>query len=76
MDHKHVLALVETIHGAYLDAVHGFAANAALIDDVGQSCVLSTDRSSELFTALAYARWPTRAELVSTFRAIIPTHDR
>jgi hypothetical protein len=48
MDHKHVLALVETIHGAYLDAVHGFAANAALIDDVGQSCVLSTDRSGEL----------------------------
>ena len=45
VDHKHVLTLVETIHGAYLDAVHGFAANAALIDDVGQSCVLSADRS-------------------------------
>ena len=45
VDHKHVLTLVETIHGAYLDAVHGFAANAALIDDVGQSYVLSADRS-------------------------------
>jgi transposase len=30
------------------DAVHGFAANAALIDDVGQSCVLSAVRSAEL----------------------------
>jgi len=48
VDHQHVLTLVETIHGAHLDAVHGFAANAALIDDVSQSCVLSADRSSEL----------------------------
>jgi len=37
VDHEHVLALVEAIHGAHLNAVHGFAANAALIDDVGQS---------------------------------------
>ena len=29
-------------------AVHGFAANAALIDDVGQSCVLSAARRGEL----------------------------
>ena len=28
--HEHILALVEAIHGADLDAVHGFAANAAL----------------------------------------------
>src|SRR5207302_8958405 len=28
VDHEHVLALVETIHGAHLNAVHGFAANA------------------------------------------------
>src|SRR6266487_4841937 len=48
MDHKHVLPLVETIHGAHLDAVHDFAANAALIDDVGHSCVLSAVRSAEL----------------------------
>src|ERR1043166_3121106 len=32
VDHQHILTLVETIHGAYLHAVHGFAANAALID--------------------------------------------
>jgi hypothetical protein len=36
MDHEHVLALVETVNGADLDAVHGFAANTAIIDDVGQ----------------------------------------
>jgi hypothetical protein len=40
MDDEHVLALVEAIHGAHLDAVHGFAANAAIVDDVGQLCVL------------------------------------
>jgi hypothetical protein len=36
VDHEHVLALVKAIHGAHLDAIHRFAANAALIDDVGQ----------------------------------------
>ena len=36
VDHEHILALVEAVHGAHSDAVHGFAANAALIDDVGQ----------------------------------------
>jgi hypothetical protein len=41
VDHEHVLALVEAVHGAHVDAVHGFAANAALVDDVGQLSVLS-----------------------------------
>ena len=41
VDHEHILALVEAVHGADLDAVHGFAANAAFIDDVGQLSVLS-----------------------------------
>jgi hypothetical protein len=36
VDDEHVLALVEAVHGAHLDAVHGLATNAALIDDVGQ----------------------------------------
>jgi hypothetical protein len=36
MDDEHVLALVEAVHGAHFDAVHDFAANAALVDDVGQ----------------------------------------
>jgi hypothetical protein len=49
VDHEHVLALVEAIHGAHLDAVHGFAANAALIDDVGQLSILSADRSGDSY---------------------------
>jgi len=53
VDHEHVLALVETIHGTHLHAVHGFAANAALIDDVGQLCVLSADRNGELLAVAA-----------------------
>ena len=38
---KHVLALIEAVHRTYLDTVHVFAANAALIDDVGQLSLLS-----------------------------------
>src|SRR5882724_9231410 len=45
---EHVLALVEAVHGAHLDAVHGFAANTTLVDDEGQLSVLSADRSGEL----------------------------
>ncbi len=42
-------ALVEAIHGAYLDAVHDFAAIAAVIHNIiGQLSVLSADRSGEL----------------------------
>ena len=40
VDDEHVLALVEAVHGAHVDAVHGFAANTALVDDVGQLSVL------------------------------------
>ena len=45
VDDEHVLALVEAVHGAHFDAVHGFAANAALVDNVGQLNALSADRS-------------------------------
>src|SRR5260370_39835806 len=48
VDDEHVLALIEAVHGAHFDAVHGFAANAALVDDVGQLTVLSAGRSGEL----------------------------
>jgi hypothetical protein len=34
MDDEHVFALVEAVHGAHRDAVHSFAANAAIVDDV------------------------------------------
>src|SRR5262245_50635848 len=48
MDDQHVLALVEAVHGAHLDAVHGFAANAAIVDDVGQLGVLPADCRGQL----------------------------
>ena len=48
VDDEHVLALVEAVHRAHLDAVHDLAANAALVDDVGQLSVPSADRSGEL----------------------------
>src|SRR5437764_4658292 len=48
MDDEHVLALVEAVHGAHLDAVHGFAANAAIVDDVGQLGVLPADCRGQL----------------------------
>jgi hypothetical protein len=36
MDDEHILALVEAIHRAHNDAVHGFATNAHIVDDVSQ----------------------------------------
>src|SRR5258705_6880263 len=50
VDDEHVLALVEAVHGAHVDAVHDFAANTALVDDEGQLSVLSADRSGELIS--------------------------
>ena len=59
MDDEHVLALVEAVHGAHLDAVHGFAANAAIVDDVGQLGVLPVDCRGQLMCAIVVlARWP------------------
>src|SRR5438128_5351991 len=48
MDDEHVLALVEAVHGAHLDAVHGFAANTAIVDDVGQLGVFPADCRGQL----------------------------
>src|SRR5262249_32505225 len=59
MDDEHVLALVEAVYGAHADAVHGFAANAALVDDVGQSSsfqqIAVVNSSVSAITVLA--RW-------------------
>ena len=38
MDDEHVLAFVEAIYGADFDAIHVFASNAAIVDDVGHVC--------------------------------------
>src|SRR3984893_6749356 len=44
VDDEHILALVEAVHGAHCNAVHGFAANTAIVDDVSQ---FSTPNSLE-----------------------------
>ena len=48
VDDEHILALVEAVHRAHLDTIHVLAANATLVDDVGQLTVLSAGRSGEL----------------------------
>jgi hypothetical protein len=40
---EHVLALIEAVHRTHLDTVHVLAANAALIDDVGQLSLLAAE---------------------------------
>ena len=35
MDNEHVLALIEAVDGAHLDAVHKLTANTTIVDDVG-----------------------------------------
>ena len=48
MDDEHVLTLVETIDGADLYAVHQFALDATLVDDVGQLIDLPADRGAQI----------------------------
>src|SRR3984893_18411105 len=48
MDNEHVLALVEAVDGAHLDAVHKLTANTAIVDDVGQLGVLPADCRGQL----------------------------
>ena len=44
VDDEHVFALVEAVHRTHLDTVHVLAANAALVDDVGQLSLPSEGR--------------------------------
>jgi hypothetical protein len=48
MDDQHVLALVETIHGADFDAVHVFTFDAIIVDDVGHLLALNLTLSRGL----------------------------
>src|ERR1700730_14925105 len=48
VDDEHILALVETVHGTHLDAVHVFALDAFVVDDVGQLGVLPADCRGQL----------------------------
>ena len=52
VDDEHVLAFIEAVHGAHLDTVHVLAANAALVDDVGQLGVLPADLGDQLIHGL------------------------
>src|ERR1700687_4811759 len=61
VDDEHVLALVEAVHGAHVDAVHDFAANTALVDDEGQLSVLPAARSDELIHGV---RPPSRGSFI------------
>jgi hypothetical protein len=55
MDDKHVLTLVKAIDGADLHAVHQFALDATLVDDVGQLIVLPAITVLKSFTMFAIA---------------------
>jgi hypothetical protein len=41
VDHQHVFALVETVHGADFHAIHVFAFDAVLGDDIGHALMQS-----------------------------------
>ena len=41
--------MVEKSNRAHLDAVHRFATNAVIVDDVGQLSLVPADRRDELF---------------------------
>src|SRR5262249_38208838 len=61
MDDEHVLALVEAVYRAHLNTVHVLAANAAIVDDVGQlSALLAAAVYS--FTVFAHCGVPSSAE--------------
>src|SRR6185295_13320003 len=63
---KHVLTLIEAVHRTHLDTVHVLAANAALIDDVGQSSLLP---------AVAYSRRLHRILLCTHSRSMTSSKD-
>ena len=49
VDHQHVLALVKTIHGADLHAVHVFAFDAVFSDDISHGAPLSAVRDGRFY---------------------------
>src|SRR5580704_14472628 len=63
VDDEHIFALLEAIHGADFDAIHVFAFDAIVVDDVGHIHTLSG-----LFASLAPIAWVMRAQ-VSPARA-------
>src|SRR5271169_1052867 len=58
VDDQHVFALVEAIHGADFNAVHVFAFDTIVVDDVGHIHTLNG-----LFASLAPIAWVMRAQV-------------
>src|SRR5580704_13642300 len=58
VDDQHIFALVEAIHGADFNAVHVFAFDAIVVDDIGHIHTLSG-----LFASLAPIAWVMRAQV-------------
>src|SRR5580704_3776162 len=58
VDDQHIFALVEAIHGADFNAVHVFAFDAIVVDDVGHIHTLN-----RLFASLAPIAWVMRAQV-------------
>ena len=58
VDDQHVFTLVEAIHGADFDAVHVFAFDAIVVDDIGHIHTLNG-----LFARLAPIAWVMRAQV-------------
>lgn len=58
MNDQHVLALVETVHGADLDAIGVFARDAGFVDDVShrENCKSKTMRTEELNSKARFRR--------------------
>lgn len=56
MNNQHVFTLIETIYGAYFDAVGVFARYAGIIDDIGHRVFLYLQFES-VKPVTPYARW-------------------
>jgi hypothetical protein len=63
MNDEHVLALIEAVHRTHLDTVHVLAANAALIDDVGQLSLLAEVARSRAISSNPYVHPPSINDL-------------
>ena len=75
VDHEHVLALIKAIHGAHLDAVHRFTANAALIDDVGQFSTPTISLSPQPYAnrdAFSIRKLNVRLSVIGDFGRVVP----
>ena len=69
MDDEHVLALIEAIYRAYLNAIHVFAFDATFDNDVRHYTLSEPWLTSACAEAKQYAPHPRRAKACSSYRA-------